>query len=260
MIPTFEPMMAFPSVAALASAKSPALSAARGIVDVWSCSLEANPDVLAQCRAWLSDEERVRAARFVRPEDQMRFALAHGGLRAVLARYLALDPAMLRFQIGPTGKPALVGQGGSRIDLRFNLSHSHGRMLVAVREAQDVGIDLEQVRENVEALNLAERFYTAEEYEWMKSLAASDHALQFYRLWVGKEAVLKGQGIGIPSLQQCGIDTSVASSRAGVRLTPQSTLQEGWTIHWLNCGPHWQGAVSASGDEWSVRVLDGTDI
>lgn len=260
MIPALEPMMAFPSVSALTSAETSALSLERRIVDVWSCSLQGNPDVVAQCRAWLSGEELARADRFVRPEDQMRFALAHGSLRALLGRYLELEPAMIQFQIGATGKPALVGQGRGRADLRFNLSHSHGRMLVAVAEAQDVGIDLEQVRENVQALNLAQRFYTVAEYEWMKSLAPSDHALQFYRLWVGKEAVLKGQGSGIPSLQQCGIDTSAASSRAGVRLMSGSTLQEGWTIQWLNCGPDWQAAVSASGGDWSVRVLDGRNI
>jgi 4'-phosphopantetheinyl transferase len=183
----------------------------------------------------------------------MRFALAHGGMRAVLARYLGLQPAGLRFQIGTTGKPVVLGK---RHDLRFNLSHSHGRMLMAVAEGQEVGIDLEHVRQNVDALSLAERFYTTGEYEWMKTLAASDHAVEFYRLWVAKEAVLKGQGIGIPSLQQCGIDASAASSRAGVRLMPDSTLQPGWTVEWLNCGPQWQGAVSAPGGDWSLRVLD----
>ncbi len=252
--------MTFPSLRVLTSAPASVVPIERGIVDVWSCTLQASPDLLASCRAWLSEDEGARAARFVRPEDQVHFALAHGGLRAVLARYLAVEPATLRFQIGPTGKPALLGQARAGDHLHFNLCHSHGRMLVAVAHGHEVGVDLEQVRENVEVLKLAERFYTAAEYEWMKSQAPSDHALQFYRLWVGKEAVLKGQGIGIPSLQQCGIDTSAVSSRAGVRLIPDSTLQQGWTIQWLNCGDGWQGAVSAFGGDWSIRVLHGRDI
>jgi 4'-phosphopantetheinyl transferase len=251
--------MTFPSLRMLTRASASVVAIERGIVDVWSCSLQATPDLLGSCRAWLSEDERARAARFVRPEDQVHFALAHGGLRAVLARYLAVEPATLRFQIGPTGKPALLEQARAG-DLHFNLSHSHGRMLVAVAQGQEVGIDMEQVRENVEVLKLAERFYTAAEYEWMKSLPPADHAVQFYRLWVGKEALLKGQGIGIPSLKQCGIDTSAASSRADVRLIPDSTLQQGWTIQWLNCGDGWQGAVSAFGGDWSIRVLDGQDI
>jgi 4'-phosphopantetheinyl transferase len=249
--------MTFPSVTVLTSAPASVVAIERGIVDVWSCSLQASPDLLALCRGWLSEDERARAARFVRPEDQVHFALAHGGLRAVLARYLAVEPATLRFQLGPTGKPALLEQAHAGDDLHFNLCHSHGRMLVAVAHGRAVGIDLEQVRENVDVLKLAERFYTVAEYEWMKSHAPSKHALQFYRLWVGKEALLKGQGAGIPSLQQCGIDTSAVSSRADVRLIPDSTLQQGWTIQWLNCGDGWQGAVSAFGGDWSIRVLDG---
>ena len=252
--------MAFPSVAVLTSAPASVVALQRGIVDVWSCSLQATPGVVASCRDWLSEDERARAGRFVRPEDQVRFALAHGGLRAVLSRYLAVEPATLRFQIGPTGKPALHEQARAGDDLHFNLCHSHGRMLVAVAHGQEVGIDLEQVRKNVDVLKLAERFYTAAEYEWMKRQPPSDHALQFYRLWVGKEALLKGQGIGIPSLQQCGIDMSAVSSRANVRLITDSTLQQGWTIQWLNCGHGWQGAVSAFGGDWSIRVLDGRDI
>ena len=55
-----------------------------------------------------------------------------------------------RFQPGATGKPALLDQQGDPHVLRFNLSHSHGRMLVAIANGQNVGIDLEQVRGNLE--------------------------------------------------------------------------------------------------------------
>jgi 4'-phosphopantetheinyl transferase len=129
-------------------------------------------------------------------------------------------------------------------------------MLIAVAHGREVGIDLEEVRENVEPLELAERFYTAVEYDWIKHRPVSDHALDFYRLWVAKEAVLKGQGIGIPSLQQCEIVHSPVAPRAGVRVTPGSAMQPGWTVQWLGCGPAWQGAVSLLGDEWSVHIRD----
>jgi 4'-phosphopantetheinyl transferase len=171
-----------------------------------------------------------------------------------------MDPGALRFRNGPTGKPVLIASETSPLDLRFNLSHSHGRMLLGVAAGEDIGVDLEEIRGTVDPLKLAERFYTITEYESIKQLPASDHALHFYRLWVAKEAVLKGQGIGIPSLQQCEIDFSPVSSRASVRLTPDATMQRGWTIQWLNCGPGWQGAVSASGDGWSVRLRDPAGV
>jgi 4'-phosphopantetheinyl transferase len=215
--------------------------------------------VLERCHTWLSNEERTRAARFVRPEDQSRFALAHGSLRLVLACYSGIEPAALRFSTASTGKPALLDGQGLHA-LRFNLSHSHGRMLIAVANGQDVGVDLEQIRDKVEPLKLAERFYTPAEYEWIKSRPTPDHAFEFYRLWVAKEALLKAQGTGIASLQQCEIFASASSSRPGARLTCDSAMQRGWTIQWLSCGPGWQGAVSAQGDDWSVRVLDAMSV
>jgi 4'-phosphopantetheinyl transferase len=252
------PTLAFPSVDALTGGPgSPVTLSSSGIVDLWSCTLEGSGEVLARCHASLSEDERVRAARFIRSEDQTAFVLAHGALRAVLARYRGVEPAGLRFQIGPTGKPRLLGEPGRLQDLRFNLSHSHGRMLMVVAHGMDVGVDLEQVRGNLGALQLAERFYTATEYESIKSQPSAEQAQLFYHLWVAKEAVLKAQGIGIPSLQQCEIVVSSVPFRADVRVMPDSAVQQGWTIQWLSCGSGWRGAVSAFGNGWSVRVLDG---
>ena len=260
MTSSLEPTLAFPPVSDLTGTETGRFEFEDGTVDLWSCSLEGDAAVLERCHVYLSEEERARSARFIRPEDRCRFTLAHGALRAVLGRYLKMDPGVLRFQAGPTGKPALLDHRGGPHALRFNLSHSHGRMLLAVANGQEVGIDLEQVRGNVEPLKLAERFYTQAEFESIKKLSDDDHAGQFYRLWVAKEAFLKAQGVGIPSLQQCEIVSSPALSRARVLPTAGSTMQHGWIVQWLSCGPEWLGAVAAYGNEWSVRVVDGMSV
>ena len=256
LISSVEPAVPFPAVAELATLPWDGIDPKPGTVDVWSCCLEGTPSVLERCEAWLSDEERARAARLIRPQDRVRFSVSHGGLRAVLARYVGVVPAALRFGAGPGGKPFLLDAQGGHHALRFNLSHSHGRMLVAVTKGQEVGIDLEQIRDNLEALKLGERFYAPAEYERIRSGPVSEHALQFYRLWVAKEAFLKAQGTGIVSLQHCEILSVPNLSRASVRHTAESELEEGWTVQWLSCGTGWQGAVCAYGQDWSVRVLD----
>ena len=260
MTSSLEPILAFPPVNELASRRTDQVALKHGTVDLWSSSLEVEESVLEYCHACLSEEERARAARFVRLQDQIRCTLAHGALRVVLARYLGVEPAVLRFQPGPTGKPALLDQQGGPHVLRFNLSHSHGRMLVAITNGQEVGIDLEQVRGNLEPLKLAERFYTQTEYETIKTRPAADQAFQFYRLWVAKEALLKAQGAGLASLQRCEILVLDSLSRGSVRLSSDSAMQPGWTVQWLSCGQGWQGAVSAFGNDWSVRVLDAMSL
>ena len=249
------PIVTFPSIEGLATVDHPApLTLDDRAVYVWGFSLDGSAAALKCCRAWLSEEERARAARFIRQEDQTRYTLAHGGLRAVLARYAELDPAALRFQAGSTGKPALLDQQGRPHALRFNLSHSHGRMLIAVAQGQDVGVDLEQIRDKVEVVKLAERFYTPSEYQEIMGRSGFDQVQQFYCYWVAKEAVLKGQGVGILSLHECEILTPVDAATCHVSLSDGAALQAGWTIRWLACGAGWQGAVALCGKDWSVRV------
>jgi 4'-phosphopantetheinyl transferase len=224
-------------------------------IHVWGFSLDGGPSFVEQCRSWLSEEERGRAARFIRQEDQLRYVLAHGGCRAVLARYTGLDPSAVTFQTGATGKPALAETNNGRHRIHFNLSHSHKRMLIAVARGQDIGADLEQIRDKVEAVKLAERFYAPSEHRRVASVTGLDRTKRFYRFWVAKEAVLKGQAIGLRSLRQCEILDLSNGPRAEVHLLEEATMQPGWTIHWLDCGPEWTGAVSAYGSDWTIRVM-----
>ncbi len=257
MIPrSLEPMVAFPPVARLTTvdhAERPA--PVDGTVEVWGFTLQGHP-VAESFRSWLGEEERARAARFLHPDHRTRYILAHAGLRAVLSRYVALHPAALRIEHGPTGKPILLDPQGRPHALQFNLSHSHARMLVAVATGRDVGVDLEQIRGTIQAGKLAERFYAPAEYEQVQRRTGLDQARQFYRYWVAKEALLKGQATGLGSLQQCEI-VPRDSFTATIRVPPDSRMQPGWSIQWLNCGLGWEGAVSASGSDWSVRVIDG---
>lgn len=253
---TGEPVVTFPSIDLIATAGlEKSITCDDCTIHVWGFSLDGSDAAVEQCRAWLNQDERARAARFVRPEDQRRYLLAHGGLRAVLSCYVGLDPGTLTFQVGPTGKPALVDGSRPHNPLRFNLSHSHGRMLVAVAKDQEVGADLEQIRDKVEVAKLAERFYAPSERNHVASVTGLKQARQFYRYWVAKEAVLKGQGVGLLSLQQCEILASDTASRAEVHLLAGETMQAGWTTHWLDCGPCWAGAVSAYGSDWMVRTM-----
>jgi 4'-phosphopantetheinyl transferase len=248
-----EPVMVFPSIEVVATAGWPApIAMEEGAIHVWAFSLNESPSFVEQCRSWLSEDERGRAARFIRQPDQRQFVLAHGGLRAVLGRYTGLDPSALLFQLSQTGKPALLNGHATQSPLRFNLSHSHGRMLIAITGEREIGVDLEQIHDKAEVAKLAKRFYAPAEYERVMGLSGSEQTQQFYRYWVAKEAFLKGQGVGLRALQQCEIVHSNDSLRADILLSKDATMQPGWTIHWLDCGAGWAGAVSAHGRNWVI--------
>lgn len=258
---SFASVVTFPSFEELATVDHLALLRLdRQTVHVWGLSLDGSAVALKCCRAWLSEDERGRAARFIRQEDQTRYTFAHGGLRAVLARYTGLDPAALLFQAGSTGKPALLDQQGNKHAIRFNLSHSHGRMLIAVTQGQEVGVDLEEMRDKVEVVKLAERFYAPSEYQTIVRHSGSGQVQQFYRYWVAKEAVLKGQGVGILSLRGCEILTPDDAVSSQVCPSDGAGFQPGWTIRWLACGAGWQGAVARQGKDWNVNVQTAEEV
>jgi 4'-phosphopantetheinyl transferase len=146
----------------------------------------------------LSDEERRRAARFVRDVHRRRFVVAHGALRSILADYVGAEPTALDFVSGAHGKPALRAPTG-RPPVEFNLSHSDDLALVAVARAHAVGVDLERWSEGVEHLELAERFFSPGERRALRALAHAPHLIEagFFAAWTRKEAYLKATGHGI---------------------------------------------------------------
>ncbi len=171
-------------------------------VHLWRIALDPAPAALVRLGASLSEEERVRAAAFRRPGDGARFIAAHGSMRAILARYLGVEPQTVRFRVGAHGKPALAdvplpAVDGSCADLRFNLAHAGGIALVAVACGREVGVDLEPVRPMRDADAIAERWFAREERDALARCPPADATRAFFACWTRKEAFVKALGVGL---------------------------------------------------------------
>jgi 4'-phosphopantetheinyl transferase len=223
------------------------------VVHLWGIELDGSPRCLKRCAQWLDTEERGRVARLIREEDRQHYMLAHGGLRAVLSRYLEIGPDVVELYRSEAGKPSLTRELRGQPAITFNMSHAQGRALIAVSKGQEVGVDLERIRSDVEVAKLSERYFAPSEHATIMQSTEEQRAARFFRYWVSKEAVLKAQGLGLQALSQCEILLGADGVGAEVLVPMGSPLQNNWRVRLLSCGEGWEGAVAAQGMDWVVQ-------
>lgn len=143
----------------------------------------------ARALAAASEAARARSARLLRVQDRLRSLL--GALLLQHALRLRDDgSAAAAIALTREGKPYLPDHP----EVHFNISHA-GRWVVCAVSPHEVGIDVEQCRDN--NLAIARRFFQPDEHAAL--LAQEPHRQQafFYRLWTAKEAYLKALGTGL---------------------------------------------------------------
>jgi 4'-phosphopantetheinyl transferase len=203
-----------------------------------------------ECNEWwqlLSSDERARASKFVRDVDRDAFVVAHAVLRLLLARYCSIPAQSLRFTRGASGKPALDIEGGAS-SVRFNLAHSGGNAVVAITRDADVGVDLEAVRQDVDVMAIAERYFSAVERRDLAETPTDRRTNAFFRLWVAKEALLKAHGSGLQTaLDAFSIRFPRPFEVAQVE-TCNATLARQWEVRILPSPAGWQAALCSPPD------------
>ena len=161
-------------------------------VTAWQLDLESFREDAPRLERLLSPDERDRASTFLRDLHRDRFIACRAALRLVLGARLATRPEGIRFRYGPWGKPEI---DAAAADVRFSVSHTHGRALIAVATGFDVGIDVEHDAPVPDWEGLSERVFSQPERRELA--AAADKPGAFLRGWTRKEAVLKALGVGI---------------------------------------------------------------
>jgi 4'-phosphopantetheinyl transferase len=162
-------------------------------VAVWQYNIQQlDLSTVAALKQYLSRSEAARADRFIHQDDVYRLTVAYGGLRILLSGYLSLSPDTFILKTHQHGKPYLDNQ-----EIYFNISHSNHWVMWAFAWDHPVGIDVEYEREKVEVLELAKRFFSAQEYQALKQIANGHQRTAFYQCWTRKEAFIKGVGKGL---------------------------------------------------------------
>jgi len=166
-----------------------------GRVDVWRVRLDEPPTAGSEA-GLLSSDEITRAARFHFEKDRIHFTRCRSVLRNLLAGYLAIPAAEIRFEYPSSGKPQLAAGQNPRA-LQFNVSHSTTMALIAVGSEHRLGVDIEKIRGDVDTTSLAERFFSPRECAGLQTLPDRLRVPGFFACWTRKEAFLKATGTGL---------------------------------------------------------------
>ncbi len=203
----------------------------------------------------LSPDERERAARYRFARDRARYIVARGTLRAILGRYLDLDPADLRFVYGPQGKPTLAPEHGC--ELSFNLSHAGDVALYAITRGRRVGVDVEQVVPDVAGSTVPEHTSSPREVATLRALPLDEQTAAFFRCWTRKEAYVKALGAGF-SLDLTSFDVSLAPDNPPALLAtrPDPTEAAHWSLHDVDAGPGYSAAIVVEGRNARLTYRD----
>lgn len=178
---------------------------------------------------------------------------AAGCVSSLLGAYLHCAPQAVATARGEFGKPYLLPPAA----LEFNVSHSGGALLVGISRTQALGVDIETVGRRRPALDLAQRFFAAEESAALRELAPERQQPAFLELWSCKEAVVKalGRGIGFGlSRLSFGLDEHGTPIRLNVIDASAGDAAE-WHIVLLRPTGGHTGAVAWRGADRPIRAF-----
>lgn len=197
---------------------------------IWQSFLPLDESLANTLFLGLSQDEQLRAMRFVFPRDRIRFIIARARLRQILSRYLDCLPEDITFTYNAYGKPNLsVIMPG---DIQFNVSHSHSLALYIVTQGYQAGIDVELIENQSDREAIAARFFAPGEIAALQALPPAERPLAFLNGWTRKEALFKAMGMGLSfSLKDCelALDSSAFPKIYSICQDTQQAAQ--WALY-----------------------------
>ena len=222
-------------------------------IHVWRASLDAPAADVEALACTLSADEQARAQRLCFGRDQRRFVVGRGLLRTILGRYLLVAPHAVEFCYGANGKPALAALPDGE-EWQFNVSHSHGLVLVGVTRRRQIGVDIERVRAVATMMEIAQRICSPRERAMLAACPPSEKHAAFFRCWTGKEAYVKAIGDGLAQpLDQIEIAPAAEGPRIRLLIDEPRQPDVRWSLQELDAAPGYMAALVAEGARTRVH-------
>jgi len=171
-------------------------AAATHAARVLHATVSRDPAASRRFASVLSDPELERADRFLTGHDRARFIQRRAFRRYCGAAALGMPRliSQICFRETEKGRPYLPDSP----DFCFSFSSCRSGFLGAWSSTHGIGVDLEDSSRELEAAELARRFFSNAEARTIEASGGPAQLRTFFQLWSLKEAALKSVGEGLP--------------------------------------------------------------
>jgi 4'-phosphopantetheinyl transferase len=168
-------------------------------IDLWCTFCDAIDDaaLLARYRGLLSEAECHQQDSFHFARDQHRYLVTRALVRTTLSQYADIAPELWTFTTSAHGRPAISNEDPRARTLSFNITHTDELVVLGVTHDRELGIDTEEYRNRRVALEIADRYFSAEEVADLYDQPPAGQPERFFRYWTLKESYIKARGLGL---------------------------------------------------------------
>ncbi len=163
----------------------------KGELHIWRYTVNEQDYVAEKNTPILSTEEREKAARFIQEKHAIKYVCNHRFMRNVLAAYLNISAAEIKFSHTELGKPYVENS-----NLFFNLSHRNKYGLLAIFKDAEVGVDVEYIKELQDVATFSSYSFSEQEKAMIFNNGNANPEILF-TFWAFKEAFIKATGTGL---------------------------------------------------------------
>lgn len=163
---------------------------------IFTMDCDAAHVALPDAASCLDEEEHAQVQRMASPLRRQRMAVARAAMRQVLAACLDLTAAEVPLRRSASGRPFLDAQHGG-VSLHLSAARSGSLAAIAISSGGRVGVDLEIVDGERFPERIAAEMLTPHEQGILAGVPIYRRPEWLATAWVGKEALLKGLGLGL---------------------------------------------------------------
>ncbi len=228
----------------------------KNTVHIYLACLDLSYPQIKTMSKLLSPKEKNRAKKYYFKHDRVQYIARHGILRTLLGNYIKCSPERIQFTTNTYGKPYLKHVVHNK-QYYFNISYSNDMGVFAFTTNQEVGVDIEYVKNIPEVNSIVDNYFSLEEKNKFKRLSMIQRQSLFYEYWTRKEALIKGIGMGLQypidriDLNLQTLQTAIVDNRH-----TNFESKQIWSIYKLNLPSGFLGALALRNQIDSIQYYN----